>query len=86
MSEITRDEISLAMQQAVVDGETAEDRNAQRRAAVEEFLASQPNGAGLQGSVHDMIMSDLESYKEWEDDAAKAALRAQHHAYPPWRR
>lgn len=68
MQEVTRDEISAIMHAVVVDGATPKDRNQQRRNAVEEFLSSKPNYQGLQGTAHDMIMSDLHSYPEWENE------------------
>lgn len=67
MSDITRVQIEEVIKNAVVDADTAEERNNQRREAVEEFLRSQPDGRGTQGTIHSMILSDLKSYPGWEN-------------------
>ncbi len=67
MSDITRVDIEEVMKSATTDGATPEDRNAQRRAAVEAYLVNKPNGRGPMGTIHGMILSDLESYPEWEN-------------------
>jgi hypothetical protein len=63
---VTREEISQVMRDATLTGDTVAERNAERRAAVEEFLRGVPNQEWTQGTQHDMILSDLVSYPEWE--------------------
>lgn len=84
---IGRDEISQVMQEATVDADTADGRNAQRRQAVETFLAGQADYQSTMGSAHAMILSDLESYREWEKDGTVSGADAsQHPTSTPWRR
>jgi len=71
MSDITRLDISAAMKMANVPAQVAStvaERNEARRQAVVEFLKDKPNSKGTQGSIHDMILSDLENYPEWESE------------------
>lgn len=63
---IMRQDIEDVIQSTVVVGDTPAERNEQRRQAVMEFLSNKPNSPGLQGSEHDMILSDLKSYRGWE--------------------
>lgn len=67
MSDISRADIGQVILTAAVDADTPEGRNEQRKQAVIEFLADKPNGQGVQGTVHDMILSDLHSYPGWEN-------------------
>lgn len=67
MTDVTREDISNVLSQPV-QGDTIEERNANRRLAVEEFLSGTPNIQWTQGKMHDMILSDLESYPEWEKE------------------
>lgn len=67
MTDITRVDIEEAMKAAVVDADTPESRNEQRKQAVVEYLADKPDGRGTQGTIHEMILSDLKSYPEWEN-------------------
>lgn len=65
MTEIKREDISEILGQQY-DGNSVNERNQQRREAVQEYLQNRSNATGLQGTVHDMILSDLQFYPEWE--------------------
>lgn len=64
---IERSEISQVMT-GPFDGATPDERNSLRYAAVVEFLKDKPDHVGLAGSEHSMILSDLKSYPEWEQE------------------
>lgn len=68
MQDISREQVSAAMSEVIFTSNNPKDRNAERRQAVEEFLIGKPNRQWTQGSVHDMILSDLKSYPEWENE------------------
>ena len=76
MAPISRAEIEQVLA-TPVEGDTPSERNERRREAVLEFLSSRPSGSGLQGREHDMIMSDLESYRGWEYDEDGESARLQ---------
>lgn len=69
---ISRDTIQEVMQSVNLADPmlTLDERNELRRAAVVEFLATQPSTAGVQGDEHAMILSDLSSYPAWEHENA----------------
>jgi len=65
---VMREDIEEVMANAFAMGETVAERNEQRRQAVIEFLKDKPNSRGYHGSEHDMILSDLDSYPQWEQE------------------
>jgi hypothetical protein len=73
---ISRKQVARVMRTTDVDGlTTVDERNAARRNAVEEFLAGETTVATwVQGSETDMILSDLQSYREWEKEDEDAAF------------
>lgn len=75
MSDINRSEISEVLAQSV-SGNTIEERNSNRRELVVEFLNNRTSITWLQGSSHDMILSDLESYPEWEREDDRDQTRS----------
>lgn len=70
---IQRSDIEDILVNFPVDGDTVSERNEQRRQAVIEFLSSKPNRPGPQGNEHDMILSDLDSYRGWEYESAESS-------------
>lgn len=67
---IMREDIEEVMRSADTTGLTVAERNEQRRQAVAEFLKGKPDSPGFHGSEHTMIMSDLDSYPQWEKEDA----------------
>lgn len=65
---IMREEIEQVMADVITLGETVAERNENRRQAVVEFLKDKPDSRGIHGSEHAMILSDLDSYPQWESE------------------
>lgn len=65
---ITRENISHVMIDCKPQTASATSRNNERVEAVRTFLEGH-TAVGLQGTEYDMILSDLPSYPEWEDES-----------------